>query len=203
MARKVGGISSVSKGMKRLLLTLLAAAPLVAADSKPAPQPVPPAAASAPASVPAFLGVGLDEVDDALAYQLDLKNDLGVIVTSVAPGSPAEAMGLKPYDVIVSADGQPIYTPRALSGLVRGKAVGDALQIQVRRGGTTTDLSGKLAARPAELDTERREQPGHFRHPQVPGQPGGPSGERRGTLHQPDGSTMEWSIEDGPQPPTP
>ena len=194
--------------MKRLLLTLLAAAPLVAADSKPAPQPAPPAVAasgslSASAAAPAFLGVGLDEVDDALAYQLDLKNDLGVIVTSVAPGSAAEAMGLKQYDVIVAADGQPIYTPRALSGLVRGKAVGDALQIQVRRGATTTDLSGKLAARPAELDTERREQPGHFRHPQVPGQPGAPSGERRGTLHQPDGSTMEWSIEDGPQPPTP
>jgi predicted metalloprotease with PDZ domain len=183
--------------MKRLLLILLAAAPLVAADTKPEPHAAP---------APAFLGVGLDEVDDALAYHLELKNDLGVMVGSVAPGSPAEAMGLKPYDVIVAADGQPVYTPRAFTGMVRAKAPGDSIEIQVRRGPRTEEVSGKLVARPAELDAERRDQPGHFRHPLIPGAPGqqgNVGGERRGTLRQPDGSTMEWSIEDGPQPPTP
>ncbi len=182
--------------MKTLLLTLLAVAPLMAADPPPAPAP----AAKPAEHAPAFVGVQLDEVDDALAYHLELKNDLGVLVMAVSPGSPAEAMGLKPFDVIVGADGQPVYTPRAFTALVRGKNAGDTIQLQVRRGARTEELSGKLAARPAEAD--RPAGPARPRHMPFPGGPGGgPDGQRRGTVTQPDGSTMEWSIEDSPEPP--
>ena len=180
--------------MKTLLLTLLAVAPLVAAD----PPPVP--AAKPAEHAPAFVGVQLDEVDDALAYHLELKNDLGVLVVAVSPGSPAESMGLKPFDVIVGADGQPVYTPRAFTALIRGKNAGDAIQLQVRRGARTEELDGKLAARPADAD--RQGPPPHGRRMPFPGGPGGgPEGQKRGTMTQPDGSTMEWSIEDSPEPP--
>lgn len=177
--------------MKTLLLTLLAAAPLVAADQTPAPtvKPAEPA--------PGFVGVQLDEVDDALAYHLELKNDLGVLVMGVSPGSPGESMGLKPFDVIVGADGQPVYTPRAFTALVRGKKAGDAIQLQVRRGARTEELTGTLAARPADAD--RSMGPAKPRRLPFPG--GGSDGQRRGTVTQPDGSTMEWSIEDSPEPP--
>lgn len=147
-----------------------------------------------------FIGVSLDEVDDAVAYHLELKNDLGVMVMAVTPGSPAETMGLKVFDVVVAADGQPIYTPRAFSSLVRGKAVGEQLQITVRRGARSEELVGKVVARPAELAESRREAPPWHRHGPPPT---GPNGERRGKVRQPDGSTMEWSIEEAPLPPPP
>ncbi len=199
------------QGMNKLLLAMLAAVPLVAvpdlgaADAKP--EATKPDAAKSAATAPAipFVGVDLDEVDDALAYHLDLANDLGVMVADVSPRSPAEAMGLRRYDVITGADGQQIYTPRAFVALVRAKAVGDVIKLQVRRGAKTVDLSGTLAARPPEMDGPRSEglMPRGFA-PRHSRPPGGPDGRRQGTLTQPDGSTMEWQIEETPTPtPTP
>ena len=194
---------AVLKGMKQtipcvafaLALAAFPGAFAFAADTKPDAKP----SVRAEQTV-GFIGVSLDEVDDAVAYHLELKNDLGVMVMAVTPGSPAEAMGLKAFDVIVAADGQPIYTPRAFSALVRGKAVGEQIQITVRRGARSEELVGKVVVRPAELAESRREVPPWLR--QGP-PPTGPNGERRGKVRQPDGSTMEWSIEEAPLPPPP
>lgn len=152
-----------------------------------------------------FLGIAMDEVDEALAYHLKLDNDLGILVGDVSPGSTAEKMGLKMFDVVVDCDGKPIYTPRALGGLVRDKKVGDAITVKVRRGIETVTLTGTLQARPANLD----ERPGNRRvmpdmdqrlrrfHDMMPPAPGehGP-GPHRGRVEKPDGSVMEWSIEE-------
>ena len=189
-------------GMKNYLLLLMTAAlplagTLTAADVPPLKTP--PATAPQTAS-PGFLGIQLDEVDEALAYHLGLTNDLGVVVAGIAPGGAGEAMGLKQFDVVVAADDAPIYTPRALGELVKAKHAGDALRLTVRRGATSVVLSGKLAARPADMSAAE----GHrFHHPMMPG-PGpvtGANGQRRGTMLQPDGSTMEWSIDESPEPP--
>ena len=145
--------------------------------------------APAAPSGPAWLGVGLDEVSDALAYHLGLANDLGVMVERVAPGGPAAAMDLKAFDVVVAVDGTPIYTPRALQKLIAGKNAGEAVVVQVRRGELTVDLTGTLGVRPPETVSERPHLP--LGHPHLP--PGGP---RSGRVQQPDGSTMEWSVEE-------
>ena len=187
-------------GMKKLLMIVLAAAApatmtLTAAD---APHPAKTSDATS-ATAPGFLGIQLDEVDEALTYHLKLANDLGVMVAGVAIGGAGEAMGLKQFDVIVSADDAPIYTPRALGDLVKTKHAGEVLRLSVRRGATTVELSGKLAARPAEMPPADM----HRFHRQLPGQGPivGPNGQRRGTMTQPDGSTMEWSIDESPEPP--
>ena len=185
--------------MRHLLRSLLLTTPLlsvVVAAADPAPAP--------PAQeirAPGFLGLQIEEVDEALTYHLELKNDLGVLVASVSPGSAAAAMGLKPYDVIVAAGGEPVYTPRAFSALVRSKSAGQQLQVTVRRGARSHELTGTLAARPPEAER----QPGPpSRRPLIPGLPRSPEAEgpKRGTMTQPDGSTMEWSIEESPEPPT-
>ena len=182
--------------MRHLLLALLLTTPsmsLIAADPAPAP-PAKEVRASG------FLGLQLEEVDEALTYHLELKNDLGVLVAAVAPGSAAAAMGLKPFDVIVAAEGEPVYTPRAFSNLIRSKSAGESLQVTVRRGARSEELVGTLAARPAEADQPRPPS----RRPLIPGLPRSveAEGPKRGTMTQPDGSTMEWSIEESPEPPT-
>lgn len=182
------------------LLLALATLPWVPAIA--AEHPVDPAAGSGKTvaipppdgvSTAGFLGVGLDEVDPALAYQLELKDGLGALVMMVSPGSPAATMGIKPYDVITGADGREIHGPQELSRVVRAKPIGETISIEVRRGATTTTLSGQVAARPPETEAQRgpalrRSMPGH-------------SGDlpRRGTMQLPDGSQAEWSIE-GEQP---
>ncbi len=188
-------------GMKNYVFVLLTAAlplaiPLAAAD---VPAPKTPAATAPPAAGQGFLGVQLDEVDEALAYHLGLANDLGVVVAGISPGGAGEGMGLKQFDVVVAADEAPIYTPRALGDVVKAKRAGDSLRLTVRRGAEAVVLTGKLAARPAEMPGSE----GHRLHRFGP--PNGPitgaNGQRRGTMLQPDGSTMEWSIDESPEPP--
>ena len=189
-------------GMKNILLLILTATapmmPLSVAMAADAPHPAK-TADTASTNAPGFLGVQLDELDEALTYHLGLANDLGVLVAGVAAGGAGDTMGLKQFDVIVSAADAPIYTPRALGDLVKAKHAGDVLRLTVRRGATTVELSGKLAARPAEMQQPEMH---HFHRP-LPGQGPilGPNGQRRGTMMQPDGSTMEWSIDESPEPP--
>jgi hypothetical protein len=161
--------------------------------------------ASAAESSHGWLGAQLNEVDDALAYHLQLEHDLGVLIQSVLPESPAEAMGLKRYDVVVAAQGEAMYTPRALGNLVMGLAPGAHIDLVVRRGTQDVTLSGEVGERPPGLamepepmhpeDTQRRR--GDLRQrPPAPHDDGAQSG----TIRRPDGSTMEWQVIEDPQP---
>lgn len=154
---------------------------------------------------PAFLGITMEELDEALEYHLKLSHDLGILVHEVSPNSPAEKMGVKTYDVVVKCDGQDMYTPRALSNLIAAKKAGDSITIEIRRGAESVSLSGELQARPAQLDDLDDHQPNpqslmkRFRNHQFPPEQDSAK-PRQGTIKQPDGSIMEWSIEEPKTP---
>lgn len=191
------------------LLPLAAAALLAAAEPAPAPVPEPRPVVPAPATTASaigWLGVGLDEVDDALAYHLKLENDLGVMITQVAAGSPAERIGLHQYDVVVEADHRPVYTPRAFTALIRGKKPGEMVDLVVQRGATRTGLSGPLGAAPVAVSPPpgMALPPGPFgeevrrfleehrtRHQ---GSHDGSGLPRSGRIDTPDGGVMEWNL---------
>jgi S1-C subfamily serine protease len=71
----------------------------------------------------------------------------GVRVQEVLPGSPAEAAGIRPGDVILSLDGTPITGLRAYSDLLKARKPGDAVEVVVRKDGEKTRLRVVLAAR--------------------------------------------------------
>lgn len=82
----------VRGGVEQEIDFLVEAAPAPAAD-----------ATARITAVSRFQGVAVRQLDPALAEQRDLPYDTkGVMVTSVDPGSPAEAMGLRVNDVILS-----------------------------------------------------------------------------------------------------
>jgi len=56
-----------------------------------------------------------------------------VKVFEVSPGSPAEAAGLQPGDIILSADGNPLRTPQELSEYTR-QHLGQEVTLVVKRG---------------------------------------------------------------------
>lgn len=77
-------------------------APLpVAAPTTPAPSDPAPTSETAP-TVPAYLGI------------LYVNTPAGVMVLEVVAGSPASRAGIRPYDVIVSANGFPVIGPFTL-----------------------------------------------------------------------------------------
>ena len=60
------------------------------------------------------LGVGIQDVNQALAESFGLKKTAGALVTSVEKDSPAAKAGLEPGDVIVRYNGYVVNTSAQL-----------------------------------------------------------------------------------------
>lgn len=58
-------------------------------------------------------GARLAPVDDAVRAQLDLPEGQGVVVQDVAPGSVAEALGLRKSDILLEIDGRKMASPES------------------------------------------------------------------------------------------
>jgi serine protease Do len=94
----------------------------------------------------ARLGVSVQEVNQTLADSFKLDRPEGALVANVEKGSPAEKAGLKPGDVIRSANGQPIVASGDLPAVVGMSRPGDRIQLEVWRQGSTVQLSAQLAS---------------------------------------------------------
>ena len=83
-----------------------------------------------------------------------------VLITGVAPGSPAQAAGLRGGDTILQVDGQRVTDTRQLVDAVRG-AGGRAVEVVVRRGPAVIGLgsSPELSSTDAVMLTPRSDPP--------------------------------------------
>lgn len=85
-----------------------------------------------------WLGISIQEVGEELAERLaatfGVESGTGVLVIETIRGGPAEAGGLKPNDVIVKLDNQPIWEVRQLQGIIRQSAPGRSVRLTVLRG---------------------------------------------------------------------
>jgi serine protease Do len=95
-----------------------------------------------------YIGAGVREIDGDLQRALQLPVNHGAIVQDVTPGSPADRIGLKPYDVILSFDGKEVVNDDELIRAIAAKAPGTAVDFQVLRDGRQFGTSVKLAERP-------------------------------------------------------
>jgi PDZ domain len=73
----------------------------------------------------------------------------GVMVVDVFPGSPAQAAGMEPGDVITQIDGHQILTTRDVRAAIAGKHPGDQVQLQFQGSGTSYTSKVALASPPA------------------------------------------------------
>ncbi|HLA80646.1 MAG TPA: PDZ domain-containing protein [Thermoleophilia bacterium] len=84
-----------------------------------------------------WLGISIQEVGEELAERLaatfGVESGTGVLVVEAIRGGPAEAGGLKPNDVIVKLDNQPIWEVRQLQKIIRGRAPGRPVRLSVLR----------------------------------------------------------------------
>jgi membrane-associated protease RseP (regulator of RpoE activity) len=99
----------------------------------------PVASTPARAAAPAWLGVDT----------IDLPTASGVTVVDVVPGSPADAAGLQPGDVITQIGGQAVQTPSDLQSALAGMRAGQRVEIQYQRGPSSYTTQATLAPRPA------------------------------------------------------
>lgn len=105
-------------------------------------------AAKAPREKVTFLGVETAPVPPALAAQLGLGKEMGLVVTRLADNSPAAGV-LKEHDVLTKFADQLLVDSRQLSVLVRTKKPGDEVKLTIMRGGKETVVTAKLGEREA------------------------------------------------------
>ena len=91
-----------------------------------------------------WLGVRIQNIDDAIAESLDLGKTRGALVAGVDERGPAKTAGLKARDVIVRFDGKEVKTSRDLPKLVAQAPVGKDVEVIVMRDGKEVPLSVKL-----------------------------------------------------------
>jgi serine protease Do len=102
-----------------------------------------------------FLGVRYTMIDEELQSLNNLPIDYGALIVrgerreelAVMPGSPADKAGLRENDIIVSIDGEALRE-RDLATVLRGKAVGTTLKLQVWSAGVERTVMVTLTAAP-------------------------------------------------------
>lgn len=107
-----------------------------------------------------WLGVQLTPVPAAVAYQLQLDKEAGLMVRNVFKDSPADRAGIERYDVIVSADGEKVTGGvEAFSRLVRRHQPKESLRLEVIRKGQHATLEIPLEAAPPAGDEPEMKYP--------------------------------------------
>ncbi len=96
-----------------------------------------------------YLGIAPVTLTPAIAAQLGLSTTQGVIVDSVATGSPADQAGLQQDDVIVAIDGQGITSEAQLRQAIQQHKIGDTITLTIIRNGQQSDVHATLAQSPS------------------------------------------------------
>ena len=98
-----------------------------------------------------WLGVVVQEVTRDLAKSFGLAKAEGALVARVVPGSPSEEAGLKPGDVILEFNGQPLVVSNALPPMVGSIAPGETVPLRLLRDGKQITVKVKVGELPAEV----------------------------------------------------
>lgn len=100
-----------------------------------------------------FLGIEFKDLTPDLAAALDLEKDTkGALISNVVEDSAAEKAGLKPYDVIVEFEGQPVEKSNEFLNRVAMLNPGTKVDLVVLRDGKRKPFTIKLGKRPPEAE---------------------------------------------------
>ena len=97
-----------------------------------------------------YLGIGLQPVaiPAHLREKLGLNTEVGLILLSIEPDSPAHLAALQLGDILLSLNEQPVGEVEDLQAMLRGEAIGKALQLKLLRGGELLQTQVTVAERP-------------------------------------------------------
>ncbi|HEX6924762.1 MAG TPA: trypsin-like peptidase domain-containing protein [Longimicrobiaceae bacterium] len=105
-----------------------------------------------------ILGVRIADIDALDAEYLGLPSVGGVIVQDFSQeDSPAEAAGVRPNDVIVKVDGEPVSQVNELQAKILNRRPGEVVQLEVLRNGERQRFEVRLAEAPTSAGMTRAE----------------------------------------------
>jgi serine protease DegQ len=90
------------------------------------------------------VGIRIQDLTPALASAMDLELRGGAVIAGVEPGSPAAEAGLRPGDVIVGVNDQPILDAGDLRNLVGIRPAGTRLDVVLYRAGRERSVNVRI-----------------------------------------------------------
>ena len=91
------------------------------------------------------LGVIIQDLSRELAEAFDIdKQQRGVVIAGVQPGSAAESAGLEAGDIVISIDGEPVESSAQLRNEIGQRRIGQKLRITILRDGKTKVVQAKV-----------------------------------------------------------
>jgi serine protease Do len=116
-----------------------------------------------------FLGVHATDVDSARARELKLKEEHGVEITRIEPGSPAEKAGILVNDVVLEFGGQRVEGTEQFVRVVRETPAGRQVKIGLWRNGGLQSVTATIGRRKTKTPKELLESLSSGREmPQLP-----------------------------------
>jgi serine protease Do len=97
-------------------------------------------------------GIAVQAITPQLAAGLKLPSDRGVIVSDVAPGSPADTAGLKVLDIITSIDGRPADNLPSLGTRLFMRRGGESIKLGILRGSERLTFDVTVVELPHDFD---------------------------------------------------
>ena len=98
-----------------------------------------------------YLGLLPQDIDDALAKALTLKDTEGSLVGDVTAGGPADKAGIRRGDVITSFRGEKVENSVQLRNLVAEAEPGSTAKVGLLRDGKASEVSVDLGERPKNI----------------------------------------------------
>ena len=92
-----------------------------------------------------FLGIQMRDLDPAVRNALGYQDADGAAILGIAPGSPAQAAGLQPWDVVRSLNGEAIHSSAQLFSLIQRAKVGEPVALDVWREGRLLKIKAVVA----------------------------------------------------------
>ena len=105
-----------------------------------------------------YVAVSSVSADERAQTGIPATLDEGVVIGNVYPGSPASQAGLHRYDVITSANGQPIMDRDTLNNIIQTQGVGSTLTLRVLRDGQPRTVTVTMRERPATFGQDQPTQ---------------------------------------------
>jgi len=99
-----------------------------------------------------WMGLEPDDLTRAEREASGLENDVGILLSDIYDGGPADAAGLRVGDIIVEIDGERIYSQRQALLLVTAAKPGDRLELVGLRDGVEFRKTVIAAERPGAPD---------------------------------------------------
>ena len=95
-----------------------------------------------------WIGVEAQEITEELAESFGLPDTLGALIAGVQRGSPADAGGVRPGDILLSVAGKPVKDPQVMLDLIAALKPGETASFSLRRQKNLVETTIRVGKRP-------------------------------------------------------